>query len=135
MAFIGNLTGTGVTSANNQGLYAGLPGGVVEIVRTGDMIDEGNGSGLHTVSGIMLASGSGGGDGQGLALSDSGNIVYGLTFTDGTSGVFTSAIPVPEPGTLRAGRSGVGGNLSAAPPARRYPHHGYRMPQTRQVAS
>jgi hypothetical protein len=97
VVFGATLAGTGVTFANNTGLYASLPGGVVEIVRKGDMIDFGNGSGLHTVSGITVTNGSGGEDGRGFSLNDSGMLVYELTFTDGTSGIFTSTIPVPEP--------------------------------------
>jgi hypothetical protein len=96
VAFLGNLTGTGVTSANNQGLYVASPGGLVEVTRKGDMIDEGNGSGLHTVSTILFF-GSGGEGGLPITLSDSGELDYRLTFTDGTSGIFTSTIPVPEP--------------------------------------
>jgi hypothetical protein len=97
VVFSGTLTGTGVTSANNQGLYVASPGGgVVKVVRTGDMIDVGNGSGLHTVSGFSFNI-SGGEDGRPNSLSDTGVLVYSLTFTDGTQGVFTSFIPVPEP--------------------------------------
>ena len=91
VVFSANLSGTGVVPSNNLGLYAGLPGGVVEIVRKGDAIDFGNGSGLHTVSNIFAAGG---------VLNNSGDIVYSLAFTDGTTGIFTSTIPVPEPSTL-----------------------------------
>jgi hypothetical protein len=96
VAFLGYLTGPGVTNANFQALYAGSPGGVVEIVRMGDMIDFGNGSGLHTVDRILFGGGIGE-DGGGSSLSDSGVLMYRLSFTDGSSGVFTSTIPVPEP--------------------------------------
>ncbi len=83
VVFVANLTGTGVVPGNNQGLYAGSPGGVVEIVRKGDAIDFGNGSGLHTVSSILPS---------GATLSNSAELVYRLSFTDGTSGIFTSII-------------------------------------------
>jgi hypothetical protein len=97
VVFSGSLTGTGVTSANNQGLYVASPGGgVVKVVRTGDQIDVGNGSGMHTVSGFSFNI-SGGEYGRPNALSDTGVLVYRLDFTDGTQGVFTSVIPVPEP--------------------------------------
>jgi hypothetical protein len=102
VAFVANLTGTGVVPANNLALYAGSPGRVVQIARTGEMIDEGNGTGLHTIGNIFLIT-----NGAALAfddmpfsLNDSGQLVYGLGFNDGTSGIFMSTIPVPEPSSL-----------------------------------
>jgi hypothetical protein len=102
VAFTSTLTGTGVTTGvNDLGLYVGSPGTLFEIVRTGDQIDEGNGSGFHTVSGISFNGGSGGEDGRGRAITDSGLLVFELSFTDGTSGIFTSQITaVPEPSAL-----------------------------------
>jgi hypothetical protein len=97
VAFVGNLTGAGVTGANNRGLYASTPGGLVKVVRVGDMIDVGNGTGFHTVANFGWLTGAGGEDGFGLSFNDSGMLVYQLVFTDGTSGVFTSTVPVPEP--------------------------------------
>lgn len=38
IAFTGRLTGPGVTSTNDQGLWAGLPGGVKVLVRTGELV-------------------------------------------------------------------------------------------------
>jgi hypothetical protein len=35
-----------------------------------------------------------------LPFNDSGLITYGLSFTDGSSGLFVSSIPVPEPSGL-----------------------------------
>jgi hypothetical protein len=109
VVFIGLLTGAGVTAGvNDRGLYAGHPGSLVQIVRLGDLIDEGNGSGLHTVSTIGTFSGSGVEDGRNRIFNDSGELVYQLSFTDGTSGIFTSIIPVPEPSSLLLVAAGVG---------------------------
>jgi hypothetical protein len=100
VVFLGNLTGTGVTSANDQALYVASPGGVVEVVRKGDLIDVGNGSGFYTVSTInFFASGD--------SFSDSGELVYRLTFTDGTSGMFKSTVPVPEPSSVLLAAAGL----------------------------
>ncbi len=108
VAFLGTLTtGSGspaVTSANNSGLFAGGPGDLVLCVRTGDVIDV-DPTGApddRTVSAITTFSfGSGGQDGKGMSFNDSGEIVYKLTFTDGSSGIFVSEIAgVPEPSTL-----------------------------------
>jgi hypothetical protein len=100
VAFLGNLTGTGVTGANDLALYVASPGGVVEVVRTGDMIDAGNGSGPHAVRGIHFLSSGG-------SFSDSGELVYTLIFTDGTSGIFESTIPVPEPLSVLLAAAGL----------------------------
>lgn len=100
VAFSSLLSGPAVVTDNNRGLYASSPGGLVEIVRKGDMIDFGNGSGLHTVSNIGFATPYGSDDGNPLSFNGSGLLVYELSFTDGTSGIFTSQITsVPEPGT------------------------------------
>jgi hypothetical protein len=105
VVFLANLAGAGVTSANNLGLYLSLPGGSAEVIRTGDIVN--TGSGLHTVSGIGVATGasgqdglssngSGGQDGQAMSFNDAGTLVFKLSFTDGTSGIF-STTSVPEP--------------------------------------
>ncbi len=105
VAFLATLTGSGVTAADNQGLYAGQAGGLVKIVRTGEQVDVDPGAGvdLRTVSsiGFNLTGLPGGEDGRGLAFNDSGLLAYRLFFTDGTSGVFTSQFtPVPEPAAV-----------------------------------
>jgi hypothetical protein len=103
VAFLSSLIGTGVTDANDNGLYAGTAGNVFKIVREGDIldVDPGLGIDLRTVSSIAFTTGSGGQDGKTMSLNDDGLLVYRLTFTDSSSGIFTSQIAaVPEPGTL-----------------------------------
>ncbi|CAN5187007.1 hypothetical protein BH11PLA2_BH11PLA2_50410 [soil metagenome] len=100
VAFTATLNGTGVTTANDNGLYVGTAGSLVNIVREGDIIDVDPSSGVdnRTISAISFTTGSGGQDGLGMSLNDSGQVVYRLTFTDGSSGIFTSQVtPVPEP--------------------------------------
>jgi hypothetical protein len=107
VAFISNLTGTGVNFSNNFGLYAGSPGNVVKIVRTGDLVDIDPGPAVDNrlVSAItFLSSGgsvtdSGGQDGRFSAFNDSGFLISRLDFTSGGRGIFTSSIaPVSTPG-------------------------------------
>ncbi len=106
VAFLSSLTGQGVTAASDNGLFAGAPGAVVKIVREGDVIDIDPGELIvnRTVSGILFQTGSGGEDGNAMGLNDSGQLAYRLTFTDGSSGIFTSFIaPVPEPSAILLG--------------------------------
>jgi hypothetical protein len=104
VAFVANLTGTGITSANDTALFAGSPGDLMQVVREGDVIDVDPGPGIDdrtvAANGISFLTGSGGEDGQGLSFNDSGLLVYQLTFTDGSTGIFTSSIAVPEPASL-----------------------------------
>jgi hypothetical protein len=105
VAFIANLTGAGVTLTNDAALYAGSVGSLTKIVREGDQIDvdPGPGTDLRTISngGINFfgtSGGSGGEDGKAVIFNDAGVLVFRLSFTDTSSGIFTSL--VPEPGTL-----------------------------------
>jgi hypothetical protein len=110
VAFPAVLSGTGVTSANDFALFAGAPGSVVQVVREGDVIDVDPGVGVvnRTVAndGIGFTTlaniGSGGQDGRGWSFNDNGLLVYELTFTDGSSGVFTSVVPEPTAPALLA---------------------------------
>lgn len=99
VAFVANLSGTGVVSGTNSvALFAGLPGALSEIVRQGDVIDVDPtaGTDLRTVSGsISLIINAGGQDGRGLSFNNNGLIAYRLAFTDGSTGVFTSLVPEP----------------------------------------
>jgi PEP-CTERM motif len=109
VAILGTLTtGSGspaVTTATNQGLFAGEPGDLVLCVRKGDVLAA---DPTSTVSAINFTTGSGGQDGKGMSFNDSGEIVYELTFADGSSGIFESQITgVPEPSTLVL--TGLGG--------------------------
>jgi hypothetical protein len=107
VVFTSILTGAGVNFSNNFGLYAGSPGNVVKIVRTGDTIDIDPTAGVdnRVVSGIsfytstgFITVGSGGEDGRAVSFNDSGELVYRLNFGS-SSGIFKSSIaPVSTPG-------------------------------------
>ena len=62
----------------------------------------------RTVNTFTLLVGGGGQDGKGVDLNDSGMLIYRLGFTDGSSGVFESVFPVPEPASLTLMGGGIG---------------------------
>ncbi|HEX3599362.1 MAG TPA: hypothetical protein VHU84_04430, partial [Lacipirellulaceae bacterium] len=77
--------------------YAGTPGNLLKVVREGDIIDVDPSSGVDnrtvkSIGSIDATGGAGGQDGHGPYLNDAGLFVYELTFTDGSSGIFTSSI-------------------------------------------
>ena len=86
MAFEGRLQGTGVTDANDAGIWLVDPSGGMElVVREGELFDVGGGD-LRTISRLSFSAGSG--------FNDARQIAFQATFTDGSSGVF---VTVPEP--------------------------------------
>ena len=95
-----------VTSATNQGIWAtNSDGEMVLVVREGDVIDVNDDpviEDLRTVRAIdFLLTKTGGEDGRGTSLSDTGLITFALTFTnDSSSGIFSVdidqiAVPIP----------------------------------------
>jgi hypothetical protein len=100
VAYQAVLSGSGVTAANDTGLFAYDPQrGNLLVAREGDPFDVGAGE-LRTVAdgGISFLAGTGltgiiNRDG----LGNDGTMAFSLKFTDGSSGMFTAA--VPEPGT------------------------------------
>jgi hypothetical protein len=114
VAFMAFLEGSGVNPSNDFALFAGTPGGVVQIVREGQTIDvdptAGVDSRIIANNGISIIESSGGQDGLGRSFADDGTIVYRLRFTDGTNGVFTSQFtPIPEPVALGVATVLLGG--------------------------
>jgi hypothetical protein len=81
----GLIAFNGYTTAGD-GIWAGEPGALVSIVRTGDLLDVGGGD-LRQVSLAELAR-------EG-ALNDAGQLVFRAQFTDGGSGVFLAIVPEP----------------------------------------
>lgn len=101
IVFATALIGDGVSSANNQGVWAWTQGRLIKLVRRGDLFDVNPDplvEDLRTVAGTALSitsniTGSGGGDGRPSILNDDGLVVLGLIFTDGSSGIFTAQLP------------------------------------------
>jgi hypothetical protein len=107
VAFVGLLTGTGVDVTNDIGIWTNAGGTLVNIVRTGSLfdVDPTAGVDLRMISSIGFESASGGEDGRRLSFNDAGLLTFALTFTDGSSGIFTaqvSALPEPTAGAVMA---------------------------------
>ncbi|MEZ6191242.1 MAG: hypothetical protein R3C45_08120, partial [Phycisphaerales bacterium] len=103
-AFIGDLTGTGVNSTNDRGIFAtDLAGTLHLIAREGDLFDV-NPDPLiadnRTISLLNFVGNSGGSDGRATGLNNAGQLVFRLVFTDGTQGVFVASIESAIPGDL-----------------------------------
>jgi hypothetical protein len=90
IAFVATLaTGNGTTSSNNTGLWSAPSPGEqpVLVVRTGDSLAVGGS--VKTVSAIGIFSPSKNTTGAGRGFSALGNLVFRLTFTDKSSGIFS----------------------------------------------
>lgn len=89
-AFQATLAGTGVTGANNAGIWAEDGSGLLRLlVRTGDAIEVSPGD-TRTVTGLSMVTGSGGQDGRRRSYNDSGKVAFVAQFLGGTSGVFVT---------------------------------------------
>jgi hypothetical protein len=99
------LTGSGVTTANDGALFLFDPGlGAMLIAREGNLFDIGGGV-FRTIAdnGISFAAAPGLREDQSVnGLSNDGTLVFRLTFTNGTSGIFTAAVPEPAALSLLA---------------------------------
>jgi hypothetical protein len=97
------LTGTGVTTANDTGIWAQSSIGLTLVVRKGDLVDLDPGPGIDmaTVTNLsLLDNGPSGGFGTSAGYASVGGnrqVAWAATFADGRSGVFVSVVPVPEP--------------------------------------
>ncbi len=95
-------TGVGsVNSQNNQGvwIYSAAHHELVMLARTGmlwDVNDDPSIEDWRTVAFVVSGTGGGGSDGRSNGLSDRGEALLKLVFTDGTQGIFTVQV-VPEP--------------------------------------
>jgi len=92
-AFRADLTGTGVDSTNDRGIWVtDLDGVLTLIAREGDLFDVDDDpqvDDLRTISGLDINfGGSGGEDGRPTGFNDLGQLAFQLDFTDGSAGVF-----------------------------------------------
>ena len=86
-AFDAVLRGTGVTTANDNALFAFDPSlGTILIAREGNHFDV-NGE-LRTIQSVTFLD-------QERGLNDLGQLAFSLAFTDGSSAIFIAAIPEP----------------------------------------
>ena len=96
--------GTGVSSSNYFGIWINTGGELLNVVRAGDLfdVDPTDGIDLRKIYGLSYSSGSGGEDGRRLSFNDDGLLTFNLSFTDGTTGIFTALIPEPASAGLLA---------------------------------
>jgi hypothetical protein len=99
VAYYSALTGSGVTDANNSALFAFDPTlGSVLIAREGDLFAVAAGD-LRTVANSGMRFLGGRGDDTVTGLSSDGTLAFRLSFTDGTSGIFTALVRLPGDAT------------------------------------
>ena len=93
VAFRGIVRGAGITTANDNGIWAEDTNGVLRlIVKEGDMldVDDGPGVDLRTVVGPFTWGATGNGDGRRSGFNDNGQLIFSVSFTDGSTGIFVS---------------------------------------------
>jgi len=97
IAFVGALTGAGVTSSKDEGIWAtGYNGLLRLVVRKGDLLDVSNNPlslDLRTISSLKMFYGSLDEDGRGTSFNDRGQLAFRASFTDGSAGNFVATIP------------------------------------------
>lgn len=85
-AFSGTLTGEGVTSANDRGIWATDPNGLLHLIaRKGDLFHVSNdplSPDLRNIADVSLTTG----------LNDAGQLAFRTSFTDGSAGLFVATI-------------------------------------------
>jgi hypothetical protein len=101
-AFDAYITGPGVDSTNEYGIFATDRDGILRlIVQTGDLFDVNDDpliDEFHTISTTYLTYAEGVSLPHAEPLNDAGQLAFKLDFTDGSSGFFVATIP--EPATL-----------------------------------
>ena len=92
LAFGGTLTGVGVDSTNDQGIWLNVDGVLKLIAREGDALEVAPGD-IRTISTLRFDPTN---DDNGVysGLNDQGHLTFTATFSDGSSGIF---VATPEP--------------------------------------
>ena len=103
VAFYGYLTGSGVTATNNQAIFATTQSGATQLIaRLGDLFDV-NPDPLitdnRTIRYAQIITSTGAFN-RPSSLNNRGQIVFQLTFTDLSEGIFVANLPIPEPTSL-----------------------------------
>jgi hypothetical protein len=85
------LTGGGVTTASDYGIWAVDTGGVLQLIAREGTVHAATGKTIKTLSFLPCVSGL---SGQTRGFSQStGDLVYSATFTDGSAGIFKVVFP------------------------------------------
>ncbi len=102
VAFRGRVSGPGVDHTNEDGIWATeLDGTLRLIARVGEMFDVNDDpliDDFRMIQWVGFQNLSGGEDGWRRGFNDAGQLVFQLSFTDGSEGIFVAT--VPEPGTV-----------------------------------
>lgn len=111
VAIYTGLRNPGDDFVTDAGLFISDPLlGLISLVRTGDFFEVAPGD-IRQIADISLDNlylFSGGEDGQPSSFNDLGQFTFGLTFVDGTSGIFvSSAIPAPGASALLLAGAGL----------------------------
>jgi hypothetical protein len=98
VAFRGDLTGTGVGTGNNLGIWATNESGELQLIaRKGTLLEVAPGD-SRTISDLGFVTDSGNSDGRASAFNNLGQLVFWARFTNGTQGVFVSSLVAHLPG-------------------------------------
>jgi hypothetical protein len=109
VAWLGTLSGSGITTSNDTGLFVSAGGVTNVIAREGDKldVDPGPGVDLRTVSGLGFYATDINDRGRaGAFRGGDGLIAFRASFLDGGSGIFTARV-VPEPSAAAAAAVGL----------------------------
>ncbi len=102
IAFAASLTGSGVNSTNDSGIWVTDTAGVLELIaREGDLLEVAPGD-FRTIASLSLNGLlTGNSDGRGSDFNNAGQLAFWASFTDGSEGIFVSnAVATPEPAAL-----------------------------------
>jgi len=118
-AFRTLVSGTGVSTLNDIGIWAEVDNVATLVVREGDVLEVSPGI-FKTVSTLTFIAGTGNEDGRHSQFNDRGQLVFSALFTDSTGGVFVAETAFPDlvttpdnGGTLDIGNARVGTSASA----------------------
>jgi hypothetical protein len=90
IAFLGRLTGTDVTTANDVGIWATDSTGEIQLIaREGNPLEVSPGD-TRTIKELMFFSGTGNADSRPSGFNDAGQLAYWARFTDNSEGLFVS---------------------------------------------
>lgn len=107
VAFTAALSGPGVTTANDSGLWATDHLGALQLIaREGDLLEVMPGD-FRTIASASMLSFTSGVDGNRSTFNSNGELVFWAGFTDGSNGIFVATVPEPATAVL-ALLAGVG---------------------------